>query len=233
MEINIKPNISFQSLKIINSDGLKLFKGFKCRDRNSQLYNVNINKVAELRYEISAKPLNTHTPVSAADIRFNEDSINLDLISTNISKQKQGLGTILNLANIIEMLENKNIKMIKGYSMSTAIPFHAKNGFSTNGIWDGSLCSNIEKIASLKSPKWLAQKAKLLLYRQQELSWEEKTTLGNSIMNDYLKLSIKNKQDLTGEFSNGIDMFLEQKTVIENKDYYNKLFKKYNIDYEI
>ncbi len=233
MEINIKPNISFQSLKIINSDGLKLFKGFKCRDRNSQLYNVNINKVAELRYEISAKPLNTHTPVSAADIRFNEDSINLDLISTNISKQKQGLGTILNLANIIEMLENKNIKMIKGYSMSTAIPFHAKNGFSTNGIWDGSLCSNIEKIASLKSPKWLAQKAKLLLYRQQELSWEEKTTLGNSIMNDYLKLTIKNKQDLTGEFSNGIDMFLEQKTVIENKDYYNKLFKKYNIDYEI
>ena len=233
MEINIKPNISFQSLKIINSDGLKLFKGFKCRDRNSQLYNVNINKVAELRYEISAKPLNTHTPVSAADRRFNEDSINLDLISTNISKQKQGLGTILNLANIIEMLENKNIKMIKGYSMSTAIPFHAKNGFSTNGIWDGSLCSNIEKIASLKSPKWLAQKAKLLLYRQQELSWEEKTTLGNSIMNDYLKLSIKNKQDLTGEFSNGIDMFLEQKTVIENKDYYNKLFKKYNIDYEI
>ena len=234
MEINIKPNISFQSLKIINSDGLKLFKGFKCRDRNSQLYNVNINKVAELRYEISAKPLNTHTPVSAADIRFNEDSINLDLISTNISKQKQGLGTILNLANIIEMLEN-NLGSVNLFATATALPFHAKFGFYPTEMWEEGLYNNMVKLAKQKNPlyKDYSKRAAVLLSR--DIPFPEKSAIGNKIMYDYLQkiLSQKNKLELLDEFEYGSDMVLDKNMIIANKNYYNNLLKKHCIDYEI
>ena len=58
---------------------------------------------------------------------------------------------------------------------------------------------------------------------------------GNAILDRYIQNVLANKlhKDENFSFNSGFEMMLTKKDVIENKDYYNSLFKKYGIDYQI
>ena len=63
----------------------------------------------------------------------------------------------------------------------------------------------------------------------------KKTVIGNRIIYDYLNyiFSLKNNAELQKEFEYGSDMKLNKSDIIQDKDYYNKLFEQYHIDYQI
>ena len=58
---------------------------------------------------------------------------------------------------------------------------------------------------------------------------------GNAILDRYLQNVIANNlhKDTKFHIYSGFDMELAKKDILANKDFYNSLFQKYGIDYQI
>ncbi len=231
---NLHPNINFQKLKTIKNDDLNLFDDFSCRDKNYQVYTVNINKIDNDKLNITINDEDIFDQSSKEEIQIYNNRLIVNNMATKNSFQEKGLGTILHLANIIEMLEN-NLGSVNLFATATALPFHAKFGFYPDEMWEEGLYNNIVKLAKQKNPLYnnYSKRAAVLLARDIPLT--EKAAIGNKIMYDYLQtiLSQKNKLELLDEFEYGSDMVLDKNMIIANKNYYNNLLKKHCIDYEI
>ena len=143
-------------------------------------------------------------------------------------RRQYHLGEMLRLISIIEMIENK-IKALNIYSKNTAIlKFEERNRF-------------LEHIASSKNGNAEAERtfAKELLQKtNQAKTSSEQIALynpANSVIKSYIRkiLSAGKEEYKKYPFPIGMDMCLTNENLIENRAYFNELFAKHNIDYQI
>lgn len=156
-----------------------------------------------------------------------------------VKDKNKGTGTVLHLAKIITMLEN-NCTEIQIKSINTAVIFHAKNGFRSN-LQNKKEChyALITMINAIFKSEELAVPASKASDILTKLNWS--TDEVNEVFNEFLDIICK----LPKEISNSIHfktsgmqdvlygMKLTKEDVLKNKDFYNNLFKKYCIDYQI
>jgi hypothetical protein len=156
-------------------------------------------------------------------------------METDPTSRGGGLGTCMHLTNIIEMMEN-DVSKIELTAAPSAIPFHIKCGFKPDMKYGKNYANqNIRAIANDDTPELAqyAQEAQNLL--KSYLSPELKNKLANKLMVKYTKSAIKimDTEEQKCLFPKCVDMVLTKKDVIKNKKFYNKLFDKYQIDYQI
>ncbi len=230
-------NISFQRIQMKDNKGIKIFDNLKCSSdsRNFDEQNVSINPFARYNYNnyrIEFK--NKKRGLTAQEnIGLYPWTDYLFINNMDSFYERCGLGTCMHLINIIEMLEN-NINTIHLNALPTAASFHAKFGFYPDGKWNEGLSENIKELWLYAGDEFddLASKAKILLNSNNSDTLSDE---GNKLLYKYLRRANKilSKEEQMNLLRNSIHMKLTKETVLKNKDYYNSLFKKYNIDYRI
>ena len=149
----------------------------------------------------------------------------------------KGVGSVMHLGQIIVLLENPKFDSINLFSLGSSVFFHAKLKFKPDITYYEELVSNLKEILrhsdDKRFSKNIQEAKKFLKYSTSEI----KTNIneGNAILDRYIQNVLANKlhKDENFSFNSGFEMMLTKKDVIENKDYYNSLFKKYGIDYQI
>ncbi len=186
--------------------------------------------------------------ISVDDANFREigkSSITINdektLYNDNIEvfKQRQkhsGAGTLMKLGEIITMLEN-NIEEIKLYSLGQAVYFHSKFKFKP-AITDIEELKDYIKLDVLPRNcderfKTVCDAAKKWLDNEKQS--ENYIEDGNNILYEYLQTVNKYKLNLDEEYSimPGFNMILTRDNVLKNKQYFNGLFNRFGIDYQI
>ena len=233
-------NISFEALNYKNFKGIKIPSDFKVR-----LLKDGNNKDCFVK---SYSASNSDISVSLNDGRLNEyghclfdkRKENYFYLSSinNFSEGMKGVGSALHLTQIISMLEN-NIQETKLNSLGSAINFHAKFGYK----------SDIKSVSEIKS--FLTDEIAMKHYNDEIFSpvisklqkWyansfapcEKRIVKGNEIIDDFIKTINDNKLKYDDDYNitSSIKMSLKREDVINNKEYYNNLFNKYGIDYQI
>ncbi len=150
------------------------------------------------------------------------------------------IGELLRLTSIIEFLENKKGKF-NIYSKETAILFHTKYKFEPNMTQFSQRNKLLETILEDKNCKdeKLIEKAKTTYKEIIEgtIDAEKHRELckqTNEIAKDYINYVQNNVENpKTHPFKHGINMVLTREKVLENKDFFNQLFKNHGIDYTI
>lgn len=238
MRINFNSQTSFEGIYIKNKNGVKIFDDFTCRAKDGN-YSMHTVTIAEReRHNHNNYNINFEneelglTATQHVALYPKSDYLFIDTMDSNY--QNFGLGTCMHLINIMEMLEN-NINKIDLHSTFSAIPFHTRLGFQPTNKWDEGLSVNIEKIKNNDYPelKSYSESAKQLL--AAKFSYPSKTILGNKLMYNYTIDAIKilPREELENLFSRATHMRLKSEDVIKNREFYNELFQKYNIDYGI
>ena len=154
-------------------------------------------------------------------------------IETKFSQRGQGFGEFMRLLSLITMKEN-NLREIKIESLLSAIPFHRKYFFEPdiekNSFPIKILLTNIKNDETL--PPHFRTATKGLLRHPQEHFIRKVNSLIAKIMDKHL---LKRKHLMTpdGYIYGAIPMRLKRSNVNKNKDFFNALFKKHGIDYEI
>lgn len=238
MKINFIRQIPFYGLDIKNNKGVKIPEKFTCRSSDPQytMHEVTIfenDKHDHNNYKILFT--NDYLELTAKeDFAIYPEKNHLFIDKMDSEMEGYGLGTCMHLTNIVEMLEN-NIDKITLNSAPSAIPFHTKFGFYPTGEWDHELFMNLNRIRYDETPELqeYSEQAKLLL--NSSYSEDVKKLLGNKILNGYTIAASKilSKAEQQGLFIHSVHMELTKDKVLENKEFYNNLFRKYYIDYQI
>lgn len=239
-----KQNVSFEALKYKNCSGINIPSTFKvnltddfgdkidCFVKHKIINNPRFND-----YSISiTNDENTEIGHCLFDYldygMFHISAIN------NYSNRLKGVGSVLHLTEIISMLEN-NAKETQLYSVGSAINFHARFGYK----------SDIQTLSEIKS--FLIEEIELKYAENKMFSgiikknhnWfadkktpdTEKIKNGNKIIDEFIQFI--NENDLrypdVHNIKKGINMRLTREDVLKNKEYYNNLLSKFNIDYHI
>lgn len=152
-------------------------------------------------------------------------------ISTQEHYRNKNLGEILRLSSIITMLEN-NLEKIKISSFLETIPFHAKYKFKPDVKNPYEALCIIRHIANSKN-KELTREAATVLKKQDNISAHEICNLAENLLKRFTKDITPRKVARNRIHVNIVDMTLTKDDVIKNKDFFNSLFKKHNIEYKI
>lgn len=161
-------------------------------------------------------------------------------VSPELRQKGFNLGELLRLSSIVEMFEN-NMQKIKIYSKDTAIYFHSKYKFQptieTFKDRDEALKSMAENPDNGIMTA-LSAKAKSLLEKLQKTQSPEEQrdaiAKTNEIAKQYIEKALNSKEGYKAyPFEYGMGMELRKESVIENRDFYNELFAKHGIDYQI
>lgn len=235
----IKPVINYfettSKRKICSLDiETPLLKNLKASVRNS--HNGGPQFVTEIK-----TPSNKILGLEEFSMRENYPTITGFYIQVDPEyRNRYHLGELLRLISIIELMENK-VKNLKIFSKHTAIFFHAKYKFMPD-ITQFSERDNalkdiiINKI--LKTETETTQALELLKRAAASNSAEEQREMckqANGVIDNYIRklLSGSDSEYSKHPFTFGMDMILTRDKIIENKEFFNKLFAKHNIDYEI
>lgn len=168
-------------------------------------------------------------------LKFDDELFNM---SVNNYSGIKGIGSLLHLSQIITMLEN-NIPKIKLYALGNAIHFHSKFKFKSD--FDSSekikdfiikeIFLNHQKISELDKVREHARK----WFAAKNLNKKTKIDCGNGIINEYIRV-INEKGLYKADKYNpiqGMEMVLDKKSIKKYKDYFNKMFDNFGIDYHI
>lgn len=155
-------------------------------------------------------------------------------------RNRHHLGELLRLISIIELIENK-VKNLKIFSKYNAIFFHAKYKFMPDITKFLERDIALNDIVANKTPKTeteAMQASELLRRATTNKSPEEQREMckqANNIINNYIKKGFlgNNKEYKNDLFTFGMNMVLTRDEIIKNKDFFNELFAKHNIDYKI
>ena len=236
MKIYKNQPISFGRINIKQNNGINFFSELICNasDNKRTKHSAEIIRTdSDSVYNISLIDNKNIKNASQRIVKKKKKKI-LYIDSLSSSCEDQGLGTCLHLINTIEMLEN-GIEKMALFSTSEAIPFHTRFGFIPNNEWLNGLGENIKIIAKDSTPelKDYSDFAKQL--KSCQISLETKSVLGNRLLNEYTLSAIKHypKNQLKKLFKYPTNMELSLNDIYKNKEKYNLLFKKYNIDYSI
>lgn len=165
---------------------------------------------------------------------------------TNKSFKNKGLGVVMHLNSIMQLFEN-DLEKIELTSLGEAVLFHGKCKFEPklrdideilNAMYTISQ-KDCAKYPELKEVTEAAGKFfdETFITGGVNCLNTDKMKLANEITKNYIE--IMNTKKLTKEereeygFDNGFDMVLTKEKILENKDFFNGLFKKFEIDYEL
>lgn len=165
------------------------------------------------------------------DIDKKSKTFNGRKIHTLENYRGKHLAEILRLSSIITMLEN-GLKKIQISSFLETMPFHAKYKFKPKVTNSYEAICIIRHIANSKN-KELAKEASTILKNQNNLSTGEVCKLAENLIKRFSKNITPKKVTRNRIHVNIIDMTLTKEDVIKNKDFFNSLFKKHNIEYKI
>jgi hypothetical protein len=161
-------------------------------------------------------------------------------VSPKYRNKGYGLGEILRLSSIMMILENK-VNEFLIFSLPSAIFFHSKYKFIPS-IENSEECQNALKAMIKNCDKKyygdLKFEAQALFTKMQENdSFEENKTiydLTNKLLEKYITRIITFGNDYKSHpFKFGMSMKLTLENILDNKDFFNKLFQKHKIDYHI
>lgn len=148
------------------------------------------------------------------------------------------IGEILRLSSIIELIEN-NLPQINLCSKDTSIYFHAKYKFEPNITQFTETSRALESIINNPSNnvEMLISKAKTLIQKfNNSTSPEEKRairTSANILIKDYIETVLAKNNYKQHPFNYTMDMKLTIEKIKENKHFFNALFRKHKINYQI
>lgn len=152
----------------------------------------------------------------------------------NVTKRKQGLGLgeLLRLASIIQMKENGIEKMIME-SVPSAMPFHIKYRLTPNITEKKDLIKALKKISSSEySVGSFPQEAEKILEDIAKKGFSLKYFKEvNSLIAKYIRGNAKRWSE--AEIDMQMPMCLTKSDIKKYASFYNKLFKKHEIDYKI
>lgn len=243
MKINNNSQTSpyFGCIPFKKVNGVKLFEEFHCKPKRTDArdYFVRITNEECFPGELCIKVDNDNcSTIGACEVTIeNKDTLfneNMEVFGRNKS---HGAGTAIQLATILTMFEN-GLKKIKLYSLGQAVHFHSKFKFEPKITELGELETAITRNilihdgdgmidnAIIEAKEWL---------NNNRLSKKAKIQEGNRILYEYLQEISRSGLNKMDEFEvpMGFTMELTKKKILENKDFYNELFKKFNIDYQI
>lgn len=237
MQISKITPISFGKIPIErDKTNVNIFKNVNCNNRSGDRYEASIKEDSGYTYIIDLKKGDINNPKSLCELVIdpNDSSIYTHYMSTNKDEKHNGLGSCLHLLSIVEMLEN-NMDSIDLYSLTQAIPFHIKMGFKCNGSWSFDLWKNINHVIQETDPRLIKYAEQAKAFKSELMPNKMRTEIGNEILTNYLRDAIKIKfpEEQTQLCPYSFYMKLTREDVLKNKEFYNELFKKYNIDYEI
>lgn len=240
--------ISFKQLPVRICDNKKLPKKYTvCIENNTDVFVRNYNNPHGNNFVAS---VDTKKLSNMAKNRF---GINLDkktlengLMSVTNEKNKgKGLGVVMHLNNVINLLEN-DLERIELKALPIAVLFHGKMKFEPNlydyeSILETMLAISQKDCTKFPDLKQVVEDAGNYFdeaFESRGLKHtKEKIKEANSIVIRYIeimstkKLEPQDKVDYA--FKNVLDMYLTKEKILENKDFFNALFKKFNIDYKI
>ena len=148
-------------------------------------------------------------------------------------------GEILRLSSIMAILENK-IHEFEIYSKNTAVYFHSKYKFKPAIIQFQERNSTLESIV-----KYCGDEFREYGIKATELLQEVKNCTSNAkqrelcvktniLTAEYIQKVLQTKDEYKKHpFDKGMSMVLTDDEIKNNKDFFNGLFKKHNINYTI
>lgn len=156
-------------------------------------------------------------------------------------KQKGfNFGEILRLSNIIEIMENK-VKNFEIISKDTAIYFHAKYKFTPNLAFSdrdkflktlsGDKSNGYEKFS--QKAQDLADKLKIAKENADIPQQRKICAETNEVLGEYLDKVIAEKSQKQHPINFTMPMTLTDENILKNKEFFNQLFKKHGIDYNV
>lgn len=156
-------------------------------------------------------------------------------------KQKGfNFGEILRLSSIIEIMENK-VKNFEIISKDTAIYFHAKYKFTPNLAFSdidkflktlsGDKSNGYEKFS--QKAQDLANKLKIAKENADMPQQRKICAETNEVLGEYLDKVIAEKSQKQHPINFTMPMTLTDENILKNKEFFNQLFKKHGIDYNV
>lgn len=236
----ITPNnlINFEGK--VNTKRVSLFDSRKICDfkvEHPTLDELNIStKVEKCRGESKKFRINIankyNMKIAHEDFNINkkENELYGIIIKTSENYRKNNLAEILRLGSIITMLKN-GIKNFRILSLDTAVLFHTKYKFEPD-ITNRKESIRILKHLTNSDNEQIVEKAQTILDKKHLYSEKEICTFANKIAKDFFVNELKTTGENTLDF-HGIDMKLTEEKIKENKDFFNQLFEKHNIDFRV
>ena len=237
---------AFKQLPFKKLNGIKVFDEIHCKPHINDFGHTD-GKDYFLRIENDYVPNefyidindNMFNPVGQSKITIKKDHTlyndSIDVIKKN--SKYSGIGTIMRLGQIVTMLEN-DLNKIELHSLGQAVFFHSKFKFEPAITDLNELKDYIQlDLLSKENDKRftdVVNSAKEWL-KNDKLSYKDKLKTGNNILYNYLQSINKHKLNFDEDFQiyPGFDMVLTKEKVLNNKDFFNKLFEKFDIDYNI
>lgn len=238
---NKENNQSFEGLKFKNIGKVKLFEDFPIKLKSGNVEKDCFVKANtdSARYYIdvvndSGRLLGTSTSNNLKDksVLYNNTIQNL-----HKDWNFQGIGSTMRLSQIIVLLENPKFNKISLFSMGNAVYFHSKFKFKPAITDYSELTGKLEDILVHSNDARFSQNIQEAKQFLELNKFEKKYKLkeGNAILDRYLQKVVANNLHKNPKFRiySGFDMELSKKNILANKDFYNSLFNKYGIDYQI
>ena len=159
--------------------------------------------------------------------------------SPEFRRKGYGIGEILRLSSIILILKNK-IKEFEIFSKAEAVYFHSKYKFEpairqfserdialSNIIYN---CQNEFKDFAIRA-KQILEKCQTFKSPESQRGFCVET---NALLKEYIQEVLKTKDKYKSHsFKSGFRMILDTNEILNNKEYFNSLYKKQGIDYKI
>ncbi|MCI1273084.1 MAG: hypothetical protein LKG27_01465 [Clostridiaceae bacterium] len=241
--MNLKvPIIKETAIKWSNSK-IKFFDDFNLQNPKLGQIKISIDKDSDDFDEIhimskSGKSLAYDTFIMGLSNKLMEDFFMR--VNHNLCQSGARLGEILRLTSIMELMKN-NLDKIKLYSKDTAVIFHSKYGFEPKIKSFDERNQLIKKIRSLENPEYrpLKEKAEDLahqieldsLYPEKQRQYcVDASLLGKEYIENLLQ---NGTQGDSTPFLYGMSMELTKDKILKNKEFYNNLYKKHGIDFEL
>ena len=243
--------ISFKRIPFKKIDNSKIAQEYNIPVSDKNGYDVFVRINEDYGTDHFETSIDTIDESNLAKNQFSIDHINKLLNNGGMdvwrkSNRGKGLGVVMHLNSIMELLEN-NLDKIYLYSLGQAVLFHGKCKFepqldSMDEIMDTMYtisCKDCKKIPELKEVvKQAGDYFDEVQYSSGVNCLKPKNLeYANEIVQKYIdilskkRLSPAEKEEYS--FPIGFNMVLTKEKILENKDFFNGLYKKFNIDYEI
>lgn len=243
--------ISFKNIpfKIYKSDTLLPKESIISKDNNQKDVFVSVKPTKDdCSFKTLVKDKNKRI-IAENNFSINHNQSKINNAGMEVLKKEEkgkGYGIVMHLMSVVELMEN-NLDRIELNSMPQAILFHGKCKFKPqiNDCYDSESVmlqisqKNCVEIPELAQPVKRAGELfdKMYFSNTFNFSWNEDIKSVNEIADEYIQTLAAHKltksQKSSYALKNVIPMVLTKENIIQNKNFYNNLFKKYNIDYQI
>lgn len=227
--INFEGKVKFKRASLF--DGKKLCT-FDVDHENLGKITIKTERVQKGRYAIRVGTQN-NSRMTNETFCMSDDDIYGVSIKTNENYRRQHLGELSRLASVITMLKN-GLKEINILSIDDAVLYHSKYKFEPNIESQQSAILILKHITSSNSEVFAAKAKKIIADFRKTDDTETLYKATNKLVSEYIE-EMKTQQSKTSKpFTYwGLDMRLTRENVIKNRDFFNSLLEKHDIDYKI